>query len=415
MTPPLPTAPPGTGAPAPRWDPPQPAEAGYPSQAITLLTVASALWLTTAVADASPAGLGAALVLAVSVGVGIATGAHRAFRSFPGLVAAILVFVALVFLSGLLAPTLPDRWALILFYLPLVPVGLDWRRVGRLQATIAVAAFIVIPMSAADRSGALAVTLGWFALAAASMWSLEQDRRRGEDRPQPLTPGAIDNDPHPGDLLRTVLLAVGVGLLAALLLSVPSCNLSLPGGDPTGSVTFEPGEPGSGEPGSERPGSDRPGSGEPGGGEPGDGTSGGSGADGSSEPAPDPPAGPRFSPWWLLVVVALAAAVAWFWWRRSRTPSLPSPDREWALGLVEQIDQAGRARGRARPESSTVLQHTDDLAGSVLPDPRLRSVGRLLNDALFGQAAISAHTRLWAQTVVDEIVEAHPVPSRTRR
>ncbi len=112
--------------------------------------------------------------------------------------------------------------------------------------------------------------------------------------------------------------------------------------------------------------------------------------------------------------MALAAALALFWWHRSRT-GVAGADREWALALVEQIDEAGRARGRPRPESSTVLQHTDDLAGSVLPDDRLRAVGRLLSDALFGQTAISAHTRLWAQSVVDEIVEANPVSARGAR
>lgn len=94
---------------------------------------------------------------------------------------------------------------------------------------------------------------------------------------------------------------------------------------------------------------------------------------------------------------------------------MPMPDREWALALVEQIDRAGKDRGLPRPESSTVLQYTDELASSVLPDEQLRAVGRLLNDALFGRIAIDAHTRMWAQTVVDEIIEVHPVEGRTRR
>ena len=58
-------------------------------------------------------------------------------------------------------------------------------------------------------AGALGLTLvlGWLVLAAASMWSLEQDRRRGEARPQPLVPGAGDADPNAGDLLRTAVAA----------------------------------------------------------------------------------------------------------------------------------------------------------------------------------------------------------------
>ena len=409
---------PGASGPVPSWDPLQPAEAGRLSQGIVLATVGLALWLTTAVAAAADVGLGAAVVLAGSVGLGIVTRAHRAFRSLPGLVAALLVFLALLLLSTILLPDLPRQWGLVLFYVPLVPVGLDWHRVGRLQATIAAAALLVIPVSAADRSGSLAVTLGWFALAAAALWCLEQDRRRGEDRPRPLVSGTADTDPHPGDLLRTVVAAVGVGLLAALLLSVPSCNLDLdlPGNDSTGSVQLEPGEPGSGEPSSGGPGSDRPGTTAPGDGPstaPSTGDGGTGNADGDR--APTPPSASRFSAWWLLALVALAAALAWFWWRRSRAGRPPPADREWALALVEQIDDASRARGRPRPASSTVRQHTDDLAGSVLPDPRLPAVGRLLNDALFGRTAISAHTRLWAQTVVDEILEAHPTGGRARR
>lgn len=407
--------PPGSGGPIPTWDVAQPAEAGTLSRGLVLVTVASALWLITAVAEAAHVGLLASAVLAASVAVGIATGAHRAFRAFPGMVVALLVFLALLFLSSLLIPNVPDRWGLLLVCLPLIPVGLDWLRVGRLQGTIVVAAFLVIPTAAAERSGSLVVTLGWFALAAASLWSLEQDRRRGEDRPQPLVPGTGLTDPHPGDLLRTVALAVGVGLLAALLLSVPSCNLdlSLPGNGSSGSGRIEPGEPGdpgSGEPRPIEPGSDRPGTGEPGG-----STSPAGDQDGAGDRDPERPSPPRFSPWWLLVVVALAAALAWYLWRRSRTPPMPMPDREWALALVEQIDRAGRDRGLPRPESSTVLQYTDELASSVLPDEQLRAVGRLLNDALFGRIAIDAHTRMWAQTVVDEIIEVHPVEGRTRR
>jgi hypothetical protein len=42
-------------------------------------------------------------------------------------------------------------------------------------------------------------------------------------------------------------------------------------------------------------------------------------------------------------------------------------------------------------------------------------VGRLLSNALFGRSTTSAHHRLWAQTVVDEIIEAHPVDVTARR
>jgi hypothetical protein len=374
--------------------------AGRTSQLLALVTVGLAVWQTTAVIDAGHLGLWGALVLAASVAVSIATRADRPFQGFPGLVAALAGFLALLFLGSLLAEDLPHQWGLVLYTAALIPIGLDWHRVGRLHATIAVAALLVIPVSAADRPGSLAVTLGWFALAAASLWSLEQDRRNGQERPRPLVHGAADPRPHPVDLVRTVAFAVGVGLLAALILSVPSCNLHLNlTGTDAGSVRVEPGEPGS----------DRP-------------VTGPDGPDGnpSVRPATDdggrtPPRPPRFSAWWLLVPVALAAAIAGLWWHRSRAQPAQPIDQAWALALVEQIDRAGRARGRPRGGSSTVLQHTDDLARTVLPDRRLPEVGRLLSNALFGRSTTSAHHRLWAQTVVDEIIEAHPVDVTARR
>ncbi len=414
---------PGAGGPAPTWDAAPPAVAGRLSQAIALTTVGLALWLAAAVTESPHIGLWAVAVLAASVAVGIATGAERAFRGFPGLTAALVTVMALVLLGSRVLPDLLDRWGLVLLYVPLIPVGLDWQRVGRLQATIAVAAFLIIPVSMAERSGWLAVTLGWFAVAAASLWCLEQDRRRGEDRPQPLVPGAADPDQHPGDLLRTLLPAIVAGLLAALLLSVPSCNpeLNLPPTDAGRSVPVDPGDPGAGDPGAGGADSGGPDAVQPGdgtatgpGGAPGTGPGAGGGTGNGADQSGTPPSAPRVSPWWLLAVVALAAAVAWFWWRRSRTPPPLAADREWAVALVERIDQAGKARGLPRPGSSTVLAHTDHLAGSVLPDPRLRSVGRLLSDALFGQTAVSAHTRMWAQAVVDEILEAHPAGAGTR-
>ena len=415
------TAPPAPGAtgPEPTWDPIPPAEAGPLSQGLVLVTAALALWLATALAESPHVGVVGAGVLAASVVVGLVTGAHRAFRAIPGLVAALLSVMALSFSTAFLGANVPRAWGWAFLVVPLALIGLDWQRVGRLHAVVAVATFVVIPLAAAHRSGAMATALGWLVLAAASMWSLEQDRRRGEDRPLPLVPGAVDAEPHADDLLRTVLLAVAVGVVAALLVTVPSCDLplNLPGTGGGRSVQVQPGDPGTeGQPGYDgQPGSGgQPG---PGDGQGGDSDQGGGSADrspGDDQP-PKRPKPPRLSAWWLLLVVALAAAVAWFWWRRGRTAPLGQPDREWALALVAQIDEAGRARGHPRTDASTVLAHTDDLAASVLPDDRLRQVGRVLNDALFGHAPVTAATRLWAESVVDEILEAHPVERRPRR
>lgn len=399
--------PPGAAGPVPSWDPTPPATAGGLSQVLVLMTAGLALWLATSLADAPHVGIVGAAVLAGSVALGLTTPAHRILGPLPGLVAGVLAVVALSFVSAFVGPVVGTAWLWVIFCVPLVLTGLDWQRVGRLQAVVAVATLVVIPLAAAERSGNLATVLGWLVLAAASMWSLEQDRRRGEARPQPLVPGAGDADPNAGDLLRTVALAVAIGVVAALLVSVPSCNLPfrVPGlHGPPRTVAVRPGEPGRGEP---TDGSGRT--------TIVDGTRSDGSGEGSGQAARDRRSGPRLSAWWLLALAAVAALAAWLWWRRGRTPPGGSPDREWALALVEQIDAAGRARGRPRDDATTVRHHTDDLAASVLPDERLATVGRVLDGALFGHAPVDARTRLWAESVVDEVVEAHPAPRRPHR
>lgn len=399
--------PPGAAGPVPSWDPTPAAPASPLSQGAVLVTACAALWLAAALADAPLVGVLASAILGGSVALGLATPAHRILGPLPGLVAALLAVLGLGLASAVAVQVVGPAWVWVVFGVPLALVGLDWRRVARLQAVLAVSTLVVIPLAAAERPGAVATTLGWLVLAAACMWSLEQDRRRGEARPQPLVAGA-DDAANPGDLARTVVLAVAVGVVAALLLSAPSCNLPfrMPGnGEPRGPVEVRPGNPGD-DPGSYRPTDTTIVDGAP---------SDGTGDRPGDQPPPRPPSKPRLSAWWLLLVVALAALAAWFWWRRGRTPPGGPPDREWALALVEQIDDAGRARGRSRGDATTIRHHTEDLAGSVLPDERLLAVGRVLDGALFGHAPVSARTRLWAQSVVDEVIEANPPPGRRSR
>ncbi len=119
--------------------------------------------------------------------------------------------------------------------------------------------------------------------------------------------------------------------------------------------------------------------------------------------------------WGLIALLAMAVAlvigvVAW-WWLHAKPPAEPS----WAEAIVRRLDREGASRGRARGLDETVPTYTAVLAGDVLPDPRLTTIGRVASDALFGRSEPSDELRSWADATLTEIVDSHPVPHWTDR
>jgi hypothetical protein len=143
-----------------------------------------------------------------------------------------------------------------------------------------------------------------------------------------------------------------------------------------------------------------------------DGSSGSSG----SNPLSPPDAGSKRSVPWTLValLVALVGAVVAGAWALTRSKE-PAPERTWAERLSDRLDHEGEAHGRARRHDETVVDYTRTLGDSLLPDPRVATVGAVVSSALFSRREPPPETRTWAEGVVDEVAARHPAPSWTDR
>lgn len=470
---PPPPPPPGDGQP----QPPLPfwrisllvipdADASPASQAITYVVAAFAIGMVAHVASEPGMGIAISLILLLGIVMGLATGATRFFRHAPGtllgVVASVLTAVSLAFLWGALGLAGTDGRvvAVIVIGAGAFVAGLDWTRVGRLRAIPVLAALPVLVVSAGERGPMLAVSLAWFALAVAALWSLECDQRAAFSDPRPLTPRPQrGRDVDSRDLAGALGLALMIGLLFAFSASMPSCSPNIPG---LGRFGFDgPDIGGRDMPfdtdrlslddirfgnfpfdfDGEFPSIDingvehllR------------EGLSGmlylentqtgerfplrmengnlvARDAAGNVvaviRPAEEKPPSGSSPPWKTILAAAagLAVAAAALWWYlRRRKPPPATESRQWAEDLVNRLDRFGRQHSTPRHRSETVVHHVDALTESVAPDPRLPGVARVVSDALFGHEHPTMEQRLWAEQVVDEVIEAHPPPSRIDR
>jgi hypothetical protein len=117
--------------------------------------------------------------------------------------------------------------------------------------------------------------------------------------------------------------------------------------------------------------------------------------------------------WPLLLLVALAGAgwAAWrgLRWRRRRAAE------PWATRFSRRLQRAGAARGRPRQPQQTPVEYADDLARTVLPDPRLVEVGALVTAAAWSRDEPPAGDRDRAEQVLREATRAAPVRRLRRR
>jgi hypothetical protein len=71
-------------------------------------------------------------------------------------------------------------------------------------------------------------------------------------------------------------------------------------------------------------------------------------------------------------------------------------------------------RGRPRRPEETPSEYVSELAGSVLPDPRLGEVGELVTVAAYSGHEVAPEDRARAERVLKEAARAAP-PRRLRR
>ncbi|MEZ5204327.1 MAG: hypothetical protein R2701_08080 [Acidimicrobiales bacterium] len=247
------------------------------------VVVASALRLV-AVAAPSTTGWVAAMVVALVVGIGVALVSEpiALFDKVPGIVVAAIVGVSSTVGLGVLAAVAGG--VVIPFGIVLVAaafaLGLDWRRVERLQAVLATSGAVVLLTALGDPGLRYLLAAGWMAAAFGTFALLEGDRRAALPRVQPDAREAAAS-PAASDLATALLVALAVGLVAALVLSVPACERRLDGRVGGGSGLGQVGSGGSGQ----GPGS---GSGGGSGSGQGSGSGRGSGAAGDHRYVPDP-------------------------------------------------------------------------------------------------------------------------------
>ena len=109
----------------------------------------------------------------------------------------------------------------------------------------------------------------------------------------------------------------------------------------------------------------------------------------------------------VLGALLLMTGIVWLVLWRLRKPS-PPPGPPWAVALARRIEDEGRRRGRPRRADETIVAYVDALADDVLPDARLRQVGRVLDAALFTASGVSDAAQQHALADWDALVAEHP-------
>lgn len=387
--------------------------------------------------------------------VGIALGEIREVRSvaarMPGWVIGLLGVGLVVFVWVLLAAReVVEIFPPHVLLLAVVGAGLDWAWVTRLRGYILGSGFLVVPLVFEPDRGDVLLALAWLVGAIAALWFIQRDSMSAWPHARPLRTGGAPA--HSDDLFWVAGAAVALGVLAALLLGNPSCrapwqppteNVEIDSGRFDESGRLDPGAPGSledrqggrvGEDPAGRTGSgeDRGGSGraQPGQGsgrvQPGEDELGGSGStqggsgfetdagDDVLGDGTDEGGGASVVPILLAVLAAVALGALLFWLVRRREPPVRGGGaRSWAIELSRRLAVEGARRGRPRLASETITSYAGALGeGPWLPDPRLGDVGVVLSAALFGRAEPPESSRAWAEQVVGEAVDQHPLSGK---
>lgn len=255
--------------PVPSWGPvgrrAAPAAASPAAQLAVFATCTLAIGLTGAAVGAIPYAVLAVGALAGGVALGLTTGAARLVETVPGLVGALLAMALVGVFLGFAEAFGPGGIPpVVVVLVGLVVLGLDWRKVGRLRLVPFASGFFVVASVSLERGWAYPAAVAWLAVAILALWLLQNDERRAIARPAPLlAAGPVGGEVRSADLVRTLGLALVVGLAVAFLLGRPSCDDSPSPPDQT-SDQFQPGDP--------LDPSANPSGGDPSGGEPSEGS-----------------------------------------------------------------------------------------------------------------------------------------------
>ncbi|HWJ97319.1 MAG TPA: hypothetical protein VNQ33_04110 [Acidimicrobiales bacterium] len=192
------------------------------SQAAVYVVCALAMVIVCSAAETPTLGLGCSLALAVGVGITLAAGLRRPFGGVPGAVVALIAMMAMAMLLAFTGGP-PSAWMLV----PVVGafvLGFDWHLVRRLRPLPFAFGFLVVLGLASGDRWTYPVGVLWLALALGALTSLESDRRAAQPKVRAVSVGPEAPDVQATDLVTTVLVALAIALVAALVLSTPSCQ-----------------------------------------------------------------------------------------------------------------------------------------------------------------------------------------------
>jgi hypothetical protein len=246
-------------------------DASVASQAL----VAGALLVTfaaMAVRTGSPTWFAApAAALLVGIVVGLQVDLRRWFAAVPGVLAAMITLVTLSIVWALVLDVTSSMASYAIVPLAaLATFGADWRWVERLRPTTVASGALLVLLLYDELDATLPLTVVWFAVATAALWSLRRDAAHTVPTPAPLAGGTLPVR-EPG-AARTAAAVAGswlvAGLVVALLGLIP---LAFDSPDPEGRFDADGRllEPGSGGLDDNDPGDGR-GYGDIGPGDPGD-------------------------------------------------------------------------------------------------------------------------------------------------
>ncbi len=134
---------------------------------------------------------------------------------------------------------------------------------------------------------------------------------------------------------------------------------------------------------------------------------------------PPPPKPPRnlSLPRWVVpaILVVLLAGLVFWWWRRRRARQAELDARPWTQKVMAGIyDEAG-PRGRSRRSSQTLVDYTNKVGGSVLPEPELVEVGVAVGRELYSPYPPDPAQRERAEELVARAVAAAEAREKAER